>query len=229
MPLPRRTVERIQAGEFVEFAEFPVLDDGSRVEQIEQELGDRVVIFHFQAPERKRNRRQVPDASLWGSCYTLYERTVLMAEPDRDPELSAYREIIQKAARSHQCEYVRNYDRQFWKAAAGDRASSWARVDSSLLMQELAGPQAALQGPGLTREAQKGKEGQELATGSTGRRASVTMGTGANVGSAVRSAEGHIPWRDVETLSRSGEGPTLEVQEQARAQRSPGNESRTRT
>ena len=81
MPLPRRTVERIQAGEFVEFAEFPVLDDGSRVEQVEQELGDRVVIL--QAPERKRNRRQVPDASLWGSCYTLYERTVLRAEPDR--------------------------------------------------------------------------------------------------------------------------------------------------
>ena len=31
MPLPRRTVERIQGGEFVEFADFPVVDGGTRV------------------------------------------------------------------------------------------------------------------------------------------------------------------------------------------------------
>ena len=76
-------------------------------------------------------------------CSAHLPSTLWGLSPHRGPELSAYREIVQKAARSHQWEYVRNYDRQFRKAAAGDRARSWARVDSSLFMQELAGPQAA--------------------------------------------------------------------------------------
>ena len=66
-----------------------------------------------------------------------------MVEPDKGPELSAYRETIQKAAQTHQWEFVIKYDRQFRKAAAVDRSKCWARVDSSLFMQELAGPQAA--------------------------------------------------------------------------------------
>ena len=141
MPMPRRLVEKIQAGEFVEFAEFPVVEGGSRsIDLAEQDMGDKVVVL--QAPEQRRNRKEVPDASLWGSCFTLYERAVLMGEPDRGPELSAYREQIQKAARSYQWELVIKYDKQFRKAAAVDRRKCWARVDASLFMQELAGPQA---------------------------------------------------------------------------------------
>ena len=65
MPLPRRTVERIHGGEFVEFADFPVVDRGARaIDQAEQDLGDRVLVV--QAPDRRRTRREVPDASMWG-------------------------------------------------------------------------------------------------------------------------------------------------------------------
>ena len=97
---------------------------------------------------------------------------------------------------------------------AGPQAAFLATGARNGGVLEGTGPRKGVEsrGPGLTREAQKGKEGQEPATGSTGRRASVTMGTGANLGTAVQSAEGHIPGRDVETPSQSGEGPTLEVQ-----------------
>ena len=148
MPLPRRMVERIQLGEYVEFADFPIMDGGARaMDQAEQDLGDRILVV--QAPDRRRSRREVPDASMWGSCFTLFERAVLMADPARGPELSAYRETVQKAARTHQWDFVLRYDRQFRKAAAGDKSRSWARVDSSLFMQELAGPQAAYLASGV--------------------------------------------------------------------------------
>ena len=142
-PMPRRLVEKIQTGEFVEFPDFPVLDGGSgSAEPVDQDGGDRVVVV--QANDKRRSKREVPDASWWGSCFTLYERAVLMAEPERGPELSAYREAIQKAARSYRWECVVKYDRQFRKAAAVDRTKSWVRVDPSLFLQELAGPQAAI-------------------------------------------------------------------------------------
>ena len=117
MPLLRRTVERIQVGEYVEFADFPLIDGGAR--QAEQDLGDRILVV--QAPDRRRSKREVPDASMLGSCFTLFERAVLMADPERGPELSAYRETIQNAARTHQWDFVLRYVR---KAAAGDRNRS---------------------------------------------------------------------------------------------------------
>ena len=135
-----------------------------------------------------------------------------MVEPDRGPELSAYREMIQKAARTHQWEFVIKYDRHFRKAAV-DRSKFWVRVDSSLFMQELAGPQAAFlaagawtpsrglntlapgksQGTralGVTREAQTGGRGMGHATSSIGRMECAPMGLCASSATRVPDAGG---------------------------------------
>ena len=137
MPLPRRTVERIQAGEFVEFAEFPVLDDGSKVEQVEQELGDRVVIF--QVPERKKS-----EAS---SGCLLVEQLIHPLRKDgadgRTGPGSRAQRVQGDRPQGGQVTPMGVREELRRKAAAGDRARSRARVDSSLFMQELAGPQAA--------------------------------------------------------------------------------------
>ena len=121
------------------------------MDQAEQDLGDRVLVV--QAPDRRRTRREVPDASMWGSCFTLFERAALLVDPARGPELSAYRETIQRAARNHQWDFVRRYDRQFRQSAAGDASRSWAKLDSILFMQELAGPQAAYLASGFREPA----------------------------------------------------------------------------
>ena len=220
-------------GEYVEFADFPVIDGGARaMDQAEQDLGDRILVV--QAPDKRRSKREVPDASMWGSCFTLFEKAILMADPERGPELSAYRETIQKAARTHQWDFVLRYDRQFRKAAAGDRSRSWARVDSSLFMQELAGPQAAYLasgvrvppgglkrqlpgkeverlGPEDTREAWKERSGQESATGLTGRMGYTSLAPDASLGMHVRSARDPTPGTGVAAPRWNGEGGTLAV------------------
>ena len=60
LPMSRRLVDKIQAGEF---AEFPVLDGGARsMDQADQVMGDRVVVV--QAQDRRRSKREVPCASV---------------------------------------------------------------------------------------------------------------------------------------------------------------------
>ena len=56
--------------EFLEFSDFPRMDGGDRlVDQIKQDLGDRVVVV--QAPDHKRSRKEEPDVSWWGSYFTF--------------------------------------------------------------------------------------------------------------------------------------------------------------
>ena len=151
-----------------------------------------------------------------------------MADPTRGPELSAYRETVQKAARTHQWDFVLRYDRQFRKAAAGDKSRSWARVDSSLFMQELAGPQAAYLVSGVrvssggpdgaasrkrsreagTWEAWRVRNGQESVTNSTSGTGYASLAPDASSGMHVRSAEGATPGPGAAPPRWNGEGGT---------------------
>ena len=202
------------------------------MDQAEQDLGNRILVV--QAPDRRRSKREVPDASMWGSCFTLFEMAILMAYPERGPELSAYREAIQKAARTHQWDFVLRYDRQFRKAAAGDRSRSWARVDSSLFMQELEGSQAAYLAsgvrvpPGSVEGAASRKRSREAGPGGdpggpeekkwpgvcyrfNGQDGYASLAPDASLGMHVRSAGDPTPGTGVAAPRWNGEGGTLAV------------------
>ena len=91
---------------------------------------------------RRRPKKEVPTISLWMSCFILFRRALLMAEPHRGAELDAYAECILDAARANRWEFVRIYDRKFRQAAVGDQTRSWAVLDPSLFTKEVTGPQA---------------------------------------------------------------------------------------
>ena len=201
---------------------------GRAMDQAEQDLGDRVLVV--QAPDRWRTRREVPDASMWGSCFTLFERAALLVDPARGPELSAYRETIQRAARTHQWDFVRRNFRQFRQSAVGDASRSWAKLDSTLFMQELAGPQAAYlasgfrgladrtahlpekgvvrPGPGVTWAARTGRKGLASAISLMSRTGCANSEPSASLGMPAQSA-GAITPGPGETVPRwSGGGDT---------------------
>ena len=230
MPLPRRTVERIQGGEFVEFADFPVMDGGGTraMELPEKDLGDRILVV--QAPDKRKSKREVPDASMWGSCFTLFERALLLADPARGPEMSAYRETIQKAARTHQWNFVLHYDRQFRQAAAGDRSRSWAKLDSALFMQELAGPQAAylagVRAPVGGFDSASRKRGREAGAGGDLRRRNyrvsvISLMSRMGCASLVRDAGSGMHARSV-VVATPGPGVTARRWRRGNPGRGPG-------
>ena len=144
-PLPRKTVKRIQRGEFVEFTEFPIFDGGrkegswlvSKPEKTE-ESPERLA----GESRRRAGPREVPDASWWGTCFSLFEKARLETKPELADQLRAYREAIAETARRHRWECVARYDRCFRMAAAGRPDRSWAVMDAALLVRELTLPTA---------------------------------------------------------------------------------------
>ncbi len=80
--------------------------------------------------------------SWWGTCFTLYERARVEANPALAKQLAAYREAIVETARRHKWEYVARYDRCFRLEAAGKPDVEWNHMDAALLVREIATPLA---------------------------------------------------------------------------------------
>jgi len=91
---------------------------------------------------RRGGPREVPDASWWGTCFSLFEKARLETRPELADQLHAYREAIAETARRHRWESVARYDRCFRMAAAGRPDRSWAVMDAALLVRELTLPPA---------------------------------------------------------------------------------------
>ncbi len=144
-PLPRKTVEKIHRGEFVEFADFPLFDGGRKEGEwsAERSVCEQSSPHKHTGETRKKGPREVPDVSWWGTCFTLYERARVEAKPELAKQLAAYREAIVETARRHRWEHVARYDRCFRLAAAGKPDVEWDRMDAALLVREIASPSAA--------------------------------------------------------------------------------------
>ncbi len=144
-PLPRKTVKRIQRGELVEFTEFPIFDGGRKEGSwlvSKPEKTEELTESPAGEARRRAGPREVPDASWWGTCFSLFEKARLETRPELADQLRAYREAIAETARRHRWECVARYDRCFRMAAAGRPDRSWAVMDAALLVRELTLPSA---------------------------------------------------------------------------------------
>ncbi len=73
----------------------------------------------------------------WGSCFTLYERVRVKANPEMAEQLAAYREAVVGIARRHKWEAVARYDPCFRLEDADKPEVKWECLDGSLLIREL--------------------------------------------------------------------------------------------
>ncbi len=160
-PLPKRMVDLIVRGSFVEFALFPMLEDGPCEGEWRSSLGD------LESPGqsssgRKKGVKEVPDTGWWGTCFTLYQAAWVGAMLEMFGPLSAYREIVARLARSYQWNQVAKYDRAFRKLAAGKGKTFWLREEASLVRQYLSGHeirQAVVTGGSSQRRPNQRKRG----------------------------------------------------------------------
>ncbi len=125
-PLPRKLVSLIRRGSFVEFATFPMLEDGPYEGEWKSSLGELDGSGQSSAG-RKKVVKEVPDAGWWGTCFTLYQMAWATSMPEMWGPLSAYREIVARLARSYQWGQVAKYDRAFRKLAARKSQEIWLR------------------------------------------------------------------------------------------------------
>ncbi len=134
-PLPSKVVEKIKEGSFVDFAFFPVFDDGpGEAGDWRASQGESGESTAAGSAGRRRSVKEVPDLAGWGTCFTLFQVAWASSKPEMWVPLSAYREVIVKLAKRHQWTQVARYDRRFRQEAAGRAEVNWEEENLSLLL-----------------------------------------------------------------------------------------------
>ena len=133
--LASKLVDMIQEGAFVDFAWFPVFEDGpSEGGEWRSNPAESGESSSSGSSGRKKTVKEVPDLSGWSTCFTLFQVAWAKSKPEMWVPLSAYREIIFKLAKRHQWSHVTRYDRRFRQEAAGKEDVKWDEENLSLLL-----------------------------------------------------------------------------------------------
>ncbi len=69
-PLPRKIVEAIQEGIFVDFTWFPVLEEGPTERDWKEGSGEKGNSLGSPRERKRRKRKEVPDLSKWSTCFS---------------------------------------------------------------------------------------------------------------------------------------------------------------
>ncbi len=131
-PLPGKIVELIQEGSFVDFAWFPVLEEGPSDGEWKPWQNDTMEGGQANPNHKKKGWKEVPDLSWWSTCFSLFQVAWAREKPEMWEPLTAYREIIFKLARRHHWVHVVKYDRRFRQEAAG-KTAKWDEERVTLL------------------------------------------------------------------------------------------------
>ena len=133
-PLSGKLVELIQEGSFVDFAWFPVLEDGPSEgdwRQVQSDNGEGTAVG---TGLRKKAWKEVPDVLTWSTCFSLFQTAWGRADPKMYEPLMAYRESIVRLAKRHPWQQVVKYDRKFRQEAAGRNDVKWGEEKTSLVL-----------------------------------------------------------------------------------------------
>ena len=84
--LPKKLVDKILAGEYVDFAELPPARGKARA--VPQALEGQIVVV--QAADLLQSRRVIPDLATWMQCYAIFTPVIPSKNPARLPDLMAY-------------------------------------------------------------------------------------------------------------------------------------------
>ena len=129
--LPKKIVDKIVAGEYVDFAKLPPARGKARA--VPQALEGQIVVI--QAADLLQSRRVIPDLATWLQCYAIFAAVIATKNPDRLPDLMAYMSIIAKASQKFAWPSWVVYDQNFRQEAACTANIQWARVDPSIYTQ----------------------------------------------------------------------------------------------
>ena len=131
-PVPRKLVNRIQTGEFVDMAEL---------------LPDRMGVtlaplFADDKDEKqpvKTKRRQVTNILEWVQCYSIYVAVMTTKYPQKIQGLMGYQAPIVQACMEYGRDSWLGYDRRFCQMAAASPDIVWAKIDPTLWNMAITG------------------------------------------------------------------------------------------
>ena len=129
--IPKKLVEQIQAGQYVDFGELPPAKGRTRPLP-SQEEGHIVVV---RAEDLTGTRKLIPDLATWLQCFAIYMAVSADKEPDRTSNLLAYMVTIAKASVKYSWPSWVVYDQNFRQEAADNGLKDWSKVEPSIYTQ----------------------------------------------------------------------------------------------
>ena len=119
--LPKKMVDRILSGQYVDFSELPPARGRARPLPSAED-GHIVVI---RAEDLSGARKLIPDLATWLQCFGLYIAVVTEQEPERTKSLLAYLSTIAKASAKYSWPSWVVYDQNFQQEAADSGRKDW--------------------------------------------------------------------------------------------------------
>ena len=92
--LPRKLVDKIEAGEYIDLTELPPARGNSQ--SILPAVEGQVLVV--QAVDLLQSCRVIPDLATWLQCFAIYAAVIAAKQPSCLPDLLAYMSIIAKAS-----------------------------------------------------------------------------------------------------------------------------------
>lgn len=129
--LPRKWVEKIQAGEYIDFAELPPAK--GKIKTLPSSIEGQILVI--QAADWAESRKIIPDFATWVQCFSVYMAVVTAKDPDRTKNLLAYLSLIAKCSLKYRWPSWVVYDQNFRQEAAESGLRDWSKVDPSIYAQ----------------------------------------------------------------------------------------------
>ena len=140
--ISKRMLNKILAGEYVDFTELPPARGKAR--SVPQSLEGQILIV--QSSDLMQARQVIPDLATWVQCFALYAAAIASKHPARQPDLMAYMCTIAKASQKFVWPSWVVYDQNFRQEAANTPGMPWAKVDPSIYAQCFTGMAANPEG-----------------------------------------------------------------------------------
>lgn len=131
LSLSKKVVEKILAGEFIDFADLPPAK--GKVKSIPTAGEGQIVVV--QAADLMESRNLIPDLATWVRCFGIYAAMITSKEPDRTKNLLAYMCLIAKCSLKYKWPSWAVYDLNFRQDAADTGLKDWSKVDPSTYTQ----------------------------------------------------------------------------------------------
>ena len=125
--LLQKMIDRILAGEYVDFNDLPPARGLSKA--IPPYLEGQVIVV--QAEELMASTKLIPNFETWAQCFALFAAVVISHDPSRAGDLMAYSHSIAAMAKKYPWPSWILYDQSFQEESAGMPGRLWGKEDSS--------------------------------------------------------------------------------------------------
>ena len=129
--LSQRLIEKIKAGEYVDFSDLPPAKGKSRSSA--NDWDTRVLLLQVQQSDNPR--RLIPDFPTWAQCFALFAAIKASAQPASIADLMAYMTEIAKYAKRFQWPSWVIYDQNFRQEMASRPGLLWTRAEPAMFAQ----------------------------------------------------------------------------------------------